>query len=292
MIASLSLALVAAIGYTIGSLFLKVSLGRGTTGNQVNLYVNIGLALVTQPLWFFASPEIPDAPLWQPLASCGFFFIGQICTFAALARGDVSVATSLLGSKVIFVTILNAAVFQLPVSLRWWAAAITASIAVALITGGKRRPGSHSVLKTAAFSLTAALSFSMADVLVQHWGNAADEIAYVPVMFGATGVLAVFYYLVVDRKAFRLQPGGRSALSLGVLLIGLQATCVFLSIVWSGDATAANVVYASRCVWSVVAAWGAGHLMGLRDAEVGAGTMVLRLIGAILLFGSVVLILL
>ncbi len=292
MITGLSLALLAAIGYTIASLFLKVSLGRGATGNQVNLCANLALALVVQPLWFFARPEVPDAPLWQPLASCGFFFIGQIFTFAALARGDVSVATSLLGSKVVFVTILNAVIFQLPISLRWWAAAATASIGVALITGGKPRPGSNSVFKTAVFSLSAALSFSVADVLVQHWGKAADEIAYLPVMFGATGILSVFYYLVVDRGAFRLSAPARPAMALGVTLLGLQAMCVFLGIVWSGDATAANVVYASRCVWSVVAAWGAGHLLGLRDAEVGAGAMGVRLLGAILLFGAVVLILL
>lgn len=292
MIVGLLVVFASAVGYTVASLFLKTALGKGATANQLNLCANVGLALGVQPLWLWASPEVADAPLWQPLICSGLFFIGQIFTFAALSRGDVSIATPLLGAKVIFVTVLNAVIFQLPISLQWWAAAAMASVAVALITGGKRRPGAKAVVSTAACALAAAFSFSLADVFVQHWGMAADEIAYLPVMFGAVGVFSVIYYLMIDRGAFVIARPTRLALLGGVILLSMQAVGMFLGIVWSGDATAANVVYASRCVWSVVIVWAAGHLLGLRDAEAGAGTMTVRLIGAILLFSAVILILL
>lgn len=291
MIVGLIVVLISAIGYTVASLILKAALGRGATANQLNLCVNVALALVVQPLWFFDRPEIPNAPMWQPIACCLCFFIGQLFTFAALAHGDVSVATPMMGAKVIFVTVLNAVIFQLPVSLRWWVAAGIASLAVALITSGGGRPGAKSVVKTALLALSSAFFFSLADVLVQHWGNASDELVFLPVMFGATGLFSVIYYLVLDRGAFVLKPSARGLLLFGAVLLGLQAVGMFLGIVWSGDATAANVMYATRCIWAVVAAWSAGHLLGLRDAEVGKGVMGIRLLGAILLFSAVILIL-
>ena len=40
---------------------------------------------------------------WQPLAAACLFIAGQTLTFLALERGDVSIATPVLGSKTIYV---------------------------------------------------------------------------------------------------------------------------------------------------------------------------------------------
>lgn len=285
------LAVFSALVYTAASLSLKSALERGSTAAQVNIAVNVAMAVLVQPLWLLDRPEIPNAPLWQPLLCSVIFFLGQIFTFTALSRGDVSLATPLLGTKIIFVTAINAVIFQTPVSLRWWIAAIAASVSVALIAGGKPRQ-SQSIGFTVLASLAGSLCYSLTDVLIQHWGQDFDESVFPPVMFGAAGLVSVIYYGINDRAAFRPPAAARPALFLGAAFFGVQVACFFFSLVWTRDATLANVLYTSRSVWSVAAAWAAGHLFGLRDVEAGRTVLLRRLLGSLLLFGAIILILL
>jgi drug/metabolite transporter (DMT)-like permease len=286
-----AISLLAALIYTAASLFLKGALERRATSSQVNVAVNVAMALIVQPLWLLGRPDIPNAPLWQPLLCSLIFFLGQILTFAALSRGDVSLATPLLGTKILFVTAINTLFFQTPASLRWWIAAVAASVSVALIAGG-RRSRTHALGFTVACSLAAAACYSLTDVLIQHWGDRFDSAAFPPVMFGAAGVISVIFYSMRDRSAFRPPAASRPLLALGAVLFGVQIVLFFFSLVWTRDATLSNVVYSSRTVWSVVAAWTAGHFLGLRDVEAGAGVMQRRLLGSFLLFGAILLILL
>lgn len=286
------MALVSALIYTGASLCLKSAIQRGVTANQVNLGVNLAVAVIVQPLWLFDRPEAANAPLWQPLLCGLIFFVGQACTFAALSKGDVSVATPLLGTKIILVTALNAVIFGLPVGGRLWVAAILGSVSVALIAGGAPRHFRRGIWVTVACSLCAALLYSLTDVLIQHWGGSFDEVTFPPVMFGLVGLIAVVYYGASDRRAFAPPRAGRGALLAGGVLFGMQVSGFFFSLVWTRDATAANIIYSSRSVWSVAAAWAAGRLLGLREGEAGLWVMMRRLAGAFLLFGAILLILL
>ena len=47
-----------------------------------------------------------------------------------------------------------------------------------------------------------------------------------------------------------------------------------------GEATAVNVVYSARGLWSVIAVWTLGHLFGNDERGHGAGVMRARLLGA------------
>ena len=120
-------AALAACGYTFATFFLKAALGKGARAGHLNLWSNLSMAIIAQPFWFFEDPNLPNAPIWLPMVTCATFFLGQVFTFAALDKGDVSVATPVLGTKIIWVTAINAAVFSVPISLRWWAASIAAS---------------------------------------------------------------------------------------------------------------------------------------------------------------------
>lgn len=286
-----AIALLAALLYTAASLFLKGTLERGANASQVNVAVNVAMALIVQPLWLLERPDVPNAPLWQPLLCSLIFFLGQILTFTALSRGDVSLATPLLGTKILFVTAMNALFFSVPVTMKLWIAAIAASISVALIAGGKRSRN-HAVGFTVMCSLAAAACYSLTDVLIQHWGDHFDNAAFPPVMFGAAGVISVIYYGFQDRTAFLPPVKARPLLAIGALFFGTQIVCFFFSLVWTHDATLANVVYSSRTVWSVAAAWLAGQFLGLRDLEAGRSVMWRRLFGSLLLFGAIILILL
>lgn len=288
----LSLALVAAFFYTGATFFLKSALLRGASSSQVNLAANLGVVLLTQPFWFLDRPELPNAPLWQPLLCSVTFFLGQLFTFTALRSGDVSVATPLLATKIMFVSAFNALLFGMDVSVRYWVATLIATGAIILVTGGAPRGQARAIGFTALFSLLSALFFSLTDVFVQRWAGAFDTMPFIPVLYGGAGILTVGYYLVSDRRAFCISPKIWPVLSIGVVLLSIQLVMVFLSLVWSKDATAVNVLYASRCIWSVVAAWTAGQLFGLKDREAGTLVMLRRLTGAILLFGAIILILL
>jgi drug/metabolite transporter (DMT)-like permease len=287
----LLLAGLAALGYTFASFFLKSALGRGANAAQVNLCANLGVALVVQPLWWHDDPAIQNAPLILPAITCVTFFAGQVFTFAALAKGDVSVATPLLGTKIILVTALNALIFSLPIPAKWWIAAIAASVATAIIAGGVPRSKARATALTAVLSLTAAAFFSLTDVLVQQWAGNHDPLAYLPAMFGGVGMVSTLFYAITDRSAFVFSKQTLLPLSLGSVLLGVQCALVFLALSWSRDATAVNVAYSLRTLMSVLLAWAFGRWFGLGEASVGARVMWQRTFGAVLLFGAILLIL-
>lgn len=288
----LGLALVSAFIYTFGSLFLKSAIERGATANQVNAYTNIVLAISVQPFWFFDRPHIPNADLWQPVVCGAIFFLGQICTFAALSRGDVSVATPLLGTKIILVTLYNAVFFGVAVGLRWWVAAVIASVAIAFIASGAPHTHRRAIGLTVVFSLIGASLYSFTDALIQHFGSGFDSVAFVPAAFGVTGLLTCASFAIWDRGAFFPSRAALPWLLGGGFLFSIQISGFFFAIVLTRDATAANMIYSTRSVWSVLAAWLGGHLLGLRDKEAGNRVMARRLCGALLLFAAILLILL
>jgi drug/metabolite transporter (DMT)-like permease len=287
----LAFAGMAALGYTLASFFLKASMLRGATSGQVNLTANIALGLVVQPLWFFASADIANPPLWLPAITCFTFFLGQVFTFAALSSGDVSVATPVLGTKVILVTFFNAILFATPVSARWWIASIAASVAVATIAVGTPHGERGAAFRTGALALISAGCFSFTDVLVQRWAGTYDPMVFLPAMFGGVSVLSTLWYAAMDRRAFHPPSRARAALGIGSAFLGVQCALMFLSLAWTRDATAANVVYSLRSLLSVVLAGSIGAAFGLRESALPLPILVLRGVGASLLFGAIALIL-
>jgi len=57
-----------------------------------------------------------------------------------------------------------------------------------------------------------------------------------------------------------------------------------------GDATAMNVVYSARGVWSVAAVWLIGHWFANTEAQLGGGVFRGRLAGALLMTSAIVLV--
>jgi len=284
-------ALAAALGYTLATFFLKASLIKGATPARLNLWANIAMAIIVQPLWLLDDPNHLNAPWLLPVVVTLTFFLGQVFTFAALSSGDVSVATPVIGTKVLLVTLLNALFFGMEISVAWWVAATLASLAIAVIAGVIPKGGLNSLLLTAGYALAAALSFSLTDTLIQHWTDKHDPMALLPSMFGGVGLFSILYYLITDRRAFLMPKQQRKPLIVGAFLLGLQCALMFLSLTWTSDATATNVVYSMRSLLTVVAASTLGGLFGLAEARQPRHIMIARLCGAALLFISIALIL-
>ncbi len=144
--------------YTIAALCTKRALSGGATVWQVNFAANMAMAVLYLPFWLGVDFPRLLAQGYKPILAAITFFIGQLFTFAALRKGDVSVATPLLGAKVIFVALLTSVLFGEAVGIKWWLAALICTVGIFLVTGSQRRTEGwtrHSG-KTAAYSLIAA----------------------------------------------------------------------------------------------------------------------------------------
>jgi hypothetical protein len=64
-----------------------------------------------------------------------------------------------------------------------------------------------------------------------------------------------------------------------------------MGIVKFGNATATNVLYSSRGLWSVVVVWAVGHWFSNREQQLGASVLRWRLAGALLMITAIALIL-
>jgi drug/metabolite transporter (DMT)-like permease len=221
------------------------------------------------------------------LAGC-FFFLGQILAFLALSRGDVSVATPVLGTKVIFVVLFSRLLTSAPVPSAWWFAALLTALGTALLGGSGARRGPPGISMLLGFA--AAACFSMSDVLCQKWAPALGVGHFVPVMFWTVALLSLALVPLFREPLRALSASTFRWLLAGALVVSVQASGVVYSIVAFGSAARTNVLYNTRGVWSVVLVWGIGHWFGNVERELGNTALVRRLAGAILLLSAIVLV--
>jgi drug/metabolite transporter (DMT)-like permease len=280
-----------AVVYAFAAILLKRAIDSGVGPWRTNYVVNtVGVPVFWLLLFAADRPFHPGVIAPAALAG-GSFFVGQIFTFLALSRGDVSIATPVLGTKVIFVAFFTAQILRLPVPPAWWIAAFTTSIGIALLQSGSVTNRGH-VLRTVFYSMLAALSFSLTDVLVQRDAPKFGAAWFIPVMFtfvalfGQTLILKFSAPLnAIPRPAFRV-------LIAGTLLLAIQALSMAVAIGLSGQATAVNIIYNSRGLWSICIIWLIGHHLGSTDTKHESHIMVRRTAGAILILAAIIIALL
>ncbi len=246
-------------------------------------------ALVFAPLWLLGGKPFAWSHLGHAVLAGTAFFVGQVFTFLALSRGDVSVATPVLGMKVILVALFTVLIVGTGVPARWWWAAGLTAVATALLGGGKKRAEAGSFAHSLAYGLVAAGSFAMTDVLTQKWARFWGFGHFTPVMFGTLAVLS-FGLIPFFHGPLRALPASAWRWLLpGCALLAAQAIGVAYSIVTFGDATRVNILYNSRGMWTVVIIWSVGHWFGNEERDQGHAIMGRRLAGAALLLGAIVL---
>ena len=129
----LLLPLISAIGYVVGALLLKRASDLGADVWRSTRIINYTQALMAAPLWLLGG-TIPSSSLWwQPAVAGALFFAGQVFTLLALTTGDVSVATPVLGVKILLVALLSTLLIGDPIGARLWTAAALSSVAIALL---------------------------------------------------------------------------------------------------------------------------------------------------------------
>ena len=290
----LALPLIASFLYALGSWGMKLGLRRGAHARLVNAISNLAMAGWSAPLVIFFPGTAHSSGFLGAFLAGSALFVGRACAIRALAKGDLSLATPVLGMKTIFVALLTVFLLKEPVSPGLMAGAVLSSMAVALLSlspgilHGKKE-GAALDRATAGWALLAAFFFGLTDVTVQRFAKMLGVGWFQPLMFATLVVLTPILFvpeLLGKRKTKPLLPSpARSGALGGSVVIGFQTSLVVFVIGFFGHATATNVVYATRGLWAILLEGALGGGSAYHDKRV----LAVRLAGAALLLASVAL---
>ena len=220
---------------------------------------------------------------------CGFIFLGGQClTFLAMQKGDVSVATPIMGTKILFVALFWVLLGK-QVTLWDVASALLAVVAIVLLQFGPRSKNAVPLRPTLVYSFSSAMAFALMDVLI---AKAAETLHPSRVMFVAAVVCAMLSFTLVPRFSgplLALRPPALWWLLCGAALIAAQSAAFGSSIVFSGDPTGCNIIYASRGLWAVLLVWVFSKYMDLPESSHGNQTFFTRSFGSLILIFAVAL---
>jgi drug/metabolite transporter (DMT)-like permease len=284
----LLLPLLSSVIYVGGVLLLKRAADLGVRVWRVVFISNLAAAVAFLPLLLLGGEDQPRGMLWQPACVGLLLLLGQVSGFIALTRGDVSVATPVMGAKVILVAGFTTFLFNDRLPLALWLAAAVSALALALL--GKRDPADRNRAGlTIACALIAAVAFALFDVLVQKWSPAWGTGRFLPF----TMLLVALYSVILlpfFRAPLRTMPSSAWPwLISGSVLLALQSLLLIFTLAHFGQATLVNVVYNLRGLWSVLGVWLIGHWFHNREKQHGAAILRRRLLGAALMTAAILL---
>lgn len=274
--------------YALAALLVKQAV-QGVGPWRLTVVSSWILAGVFSTMWLLPGVSLSELVWYQPLISGLLSFTGNVCGILALTRGDVSVATPILGTKVLMVALLTVLIIGQSVPMVWWIAAVLATLGIFLLWGDNgttRRHGSATVV----YALACSLSFALADVLIQKWVAPTIFTRYMPLMFLTSAVLSLGLVPLFRASLFAIPRSTWRPLLTGSVLMAVQALGFVFAISQFGRATALNIAYSSRGIWSVVLVWAVGHWFKNEERDAGQRVMVVRLAGAALVLIAVVLV--
>lgn len=281
--------LVAAIGYAIASLLLKKALTEGARPMACFHINNWASTLAFLPLVFFETQPVNWQQWYVPAGLGVLFFIGGWFTFIAMQRGDVSLVTPVLGSKVVFVA-LGASLFiagsMKP--LMWVAAIITTGGIFLMSATDFKTPKGARLAGPVVMALISAALFAFADVFLQKWAPAFGPKTFLAILAGTTGLLSlVAMTLLPNRPPIPWNRATQWSVA-GSTLIAMQSMILGLSLAFFHDAIGVNVVYATRGMWSLVVVALLGPLLGNRERHESGKAYGIRILAAALLMAGVI----
>ena len=285
--APLLLPFAASLIYVLAALFIKKASVRGAGLLPTTVATNLIIGAAFSVLWVLGG-RLPGPEAWiQPAVTAGLFVAGQLLAFVALQRGDVSVATPVLGLKVVLVAFFVTRLLGERVPPAVWAAAGLSSAGIVLLGRGGGPAGSSGTGTALVFGGLAAASFALFDVLVQKWAPSWGAGRFLPVTMG---LVALFSLPLLALPSDPVPAAAWRPLLAGGLLGAFQALLLISALALYARATTINVVYSARGLWSVGAVWVLGPWFGNRERERGAAVFRARLAGAALLLGAIVLV--
>ncbi|HEX2748122.1 MAG TPA: EamA family transporter, partial [Verrucomicrobiales bacterium] len=161
---------VAAVIYTVASLLFKRGYEEGAGTLATFHWSNLICMPVFAPLFFFNPGPLPVAEWWRPALVAAMMYSGTWIAFAAIRRGDVSMVTPILGTKVVFVALASVALSTTEPGTALWLAAFLTAAGIFVIGKGDLRPGRANGIAI-LMCLGSSLIYGVTDVLVAHWAG-------------------------------------------------------------------------------------------------------------------------
>lgn len=283
----LLLPLLSSVLYVFGALFLKQAGSHGVGFWRISFVANLICGVSFSVLWLLGG-SVPSLSLWwQPALVAALFVAGQALGFLAIERGDVSVATPVLGVKVVLVAFFVTFVIGETVPGVLWLAAILSSAGIVFLNRSGTGTRHHAGF-TIAIGVLAATAYALFDVLVQKWAPVWGAGRFLPALMWIVAVYSLALIPLFDAPLRAVpRPAWRPLLA-GGALIAAQGIFLIAALALYGQATAVNVVYSARGLWSVLIVWGLGHWFDNTEHQHGPRVLGWRLLGAVLLMGAVV----
>jgi drug/metabolite transporter (DMT)-like permease len=272
-----------------GLLSLKKAQDRGASSWTSMILVCWASAFVFPGLALMGGTLQPVSMLWQPVVVGALFIAGQLFTFLAVHRGDVSIAAPVMGIKVLIVP-AGASLFigeELPVKI--WVAAAIAVVGIAFVQARDASIERSRILASVGFALLAACSMTLLDLMIQSCAPAWGAGYFLPIAFASSALLSLLFLSLADRPSELKQKQAMRPLITGSILMAVQAIGMTLTLGLFGDATRVNIVYSLRGLWGVILTWVLAHGAATAETKPEHRTMVLRLVGAMLIGTSVVI---
>lgn len=272
--------------------FAALALKRATLGGagpwRICFITNWIQALLFAPLWLLGGEALSWEHAGPAMLAGSCFFVGQVFTFLALSRGDVSVVTPVLGTKVVMVAAFTVLLLREPIPAAWWWAAGLTVVATVLLGGGSKvRTSELTFRRSLGYGFTAATCYSLTDVIVQRWAPAFGFGHFAPLMFLTVALLSFGLVPFFHGSLWGLSAATWRWLVPGAVLLSAQALGIAFAIMTYGQATLVNILYASRGLWTIVTVWLVGHWFGNTERSHGPTVLVRRLVGSVLILLAV-----
>lgn len=281
--------LASSILYVIAALFLKQAAARGIDIWLTALVCNFTTAFLFLFLWPLGGDPIQASLLWQPLVVALLFVLAQVLNFLALKIGDVSVATPVMGSKVVLVALFTTVLGAGSVPPPLWIAAILSAVGIACLNH-KDQTKHDRILATIWFALSASASYAVFDVLVMTWSPEWGVGRFLPLVMIMSAILSIGFLPLSKRIRKTQRIRNQRPLYFGAFFMALQALILVFALGTYGNATGLNVIYSTRGLWSIIAVWWIGHLFANTERARGSSVFRTRLIGAACLCSAVILV--
>ena len=275
--------------FVIGAMLAKQATSRGASPYTTTALANFFLAAFWGGVGVVRGESLPIES-WGPAIALALAFVaGQLWTYLAFQFGDVSLATPVLGVKIILVAVISSLFSERPLEPRIWLASLLATIGVAVVHGGgaSRARSTKRAAIAIGFALLAATALSLLDVGVQHYGQAYGAVPLLSTTFVFTGVISCGLLPWADRPARLRALGAAWPLTLSALFMAGQAMSISYALGQFGDATRVNIVYSLRGLWSVGLAWLLVRLDVSPEETHSPRTLAIRFVGAVLLTTAV-----
>lgn len=284
----LLLPLVSAVGYAIASLLLKKALTEGARPMACFHVNNWACSLSFLTLSFFEKKAVAWELVLYPICVGAIFFIGGWFTFVAMQRGDVSLVTPVLGSKVVFVALGASLLIAGSMKPLMWVAAIITTVGIFMMSATDfKTPKGARLAGPVMMALVSAAFYALADVVLQRWAPEFGPMTFLSIMAGTTGVLSLGAMLLPGAPPIPWNRATQWSIG-GSAIIGGQSMLIGISIAFFNDAVGVNVVYATRGMWSLVVVALLGPLLGNRERHESGRAYGVRIFAAVLLMAGVV----